>query len=187
MQVFLVHIGHPGHIDVNYTIKRRRQVSELLHHLPPDAAERNFFEHDTSFNAVFPTGQFHCWGLPPGAQSNFRRTRIGDLVLIVPWIGTHNGGIHYVGVVKAKCPVSAPLASQILWPKTPNQRTYPWLIFFDAEEGYRAWCDFLDDLQCNAKWNPNGRYIRLTERHLATRGGADGYLRFLREQSFRPS
>jgi len=122
MQAFVMHIGHPGHIDVDYTVKRRRDVSELLERLQPDAPERSFFAEDAFFHKAFPDGQFHCWGVPPRAEPAFRRTCIGDLVLIVPWIGTHNGGIHYLGVVKAKCTARATHASQILWPNTPYQR-----------------------------------------------------------------
>jgi len=69
-----------------------------------------------------------------------------------------------------------------------DQRLYPWLIFFDTENGYRDWYDFLDDVGYKENWNPRGWYRRIKEPHFAKWGGADGYLRCLRDESgFRPS
>jgi hypothetical protein len=187
MQVFLMHIGHPGHVDVDYTVKKRRDVAELLHALPADALERPFFERDAAFRQAFPSGEFHCWGIPPRAQSAFERTSVGDLVLIVPWIGIHDGGVHQIGVVKAKCPVRASFASPILWPKTPHGRPYPWLIFFDTEAGRRPWHDFLEDLGYQENWNPRGWYRPIDERRFHKWGGSVAYLQFLRtECGFHP-
>jgi hypothetical protein len=187
MQVFLMHIGHPGHIDVKYTVARRRKVSEVLDRMPGDAAERNFFANDQTFRTAFPALEFHCWGVPVGAEPAFERTMIGDLVLIVPWIGIHDGGIHYIGVVNSKCEVRAPLASEILWPDTPFDRRYPWLFFFHAEAGRRSWYDFLDDVGYDERWNPRGWYRRIAPDRFMRWGGGSGYLEFLRSTAgFHP-
>jgi hypothetical protein len=146
MQVFIMHVGHPGHVDIPYTVTRRRVVSELLADLPSDAPERTFFERDEQFRRSFPDGEFHCWGIPPRAKPAFDDTDIGDLILIIPWIGVHRGGVHQLGTVKAKCPEAAFHASKLLWPNTPFELPYPWLLFFDTEVGYRDWYDFLDDV-----------------------------------------
>ena len=112
---------------------------------------------------------FSLLGYPASSEPAFQQTSIGDLVLIAPWIGAHDGGIHQLGRVKAKCPVSASVASSILWPKTPHERQYPWLVFFDTEVGYREWFGFLEDLGYEAKWNPRGWYRRIVGQRFAKR------------------
>ena len=72
--------------------------------------------------------------------------QIGDVVLIAPTIGVHGGGIHQFGVVKAICPTECYFASQLLWPKTPREKLFPWVFFFDSEIGIRAWYSFLKDI-----------------------------------------
>ena len=182
-----MHVGHPGHVDIAYTVTRRRTVQELLQGLSLDAPERAFFESDQEFTRAFPDGRFHCWGIPPKAESAFHDTCIGDLILFAPWIGIHGGGIHQVGTVQAKCPVPASLASRILWPDTPHDLPYPWLLFFNTEVGKRDWYDFLDDLGFGERWNPRGWYRRLSDAHFGKWRGVEGYLHFLRNESgFRP-
>jgi hypothetical protein len=187
MQVFLMHIGHPGHIDIDYTVTEKRAATELLENLPVDAPERTFFEGEGFFHQAFPTGQFNCWGVPPRAAPSFERTSVGDLVLIVPWIGVHDGGIRQLGIVKAKCPMEARFASPILWPNTPYDRLYPWLIFFDTEVGRRDWYDFLQDVGYDDSWNPRGWYRRIKSERFRRWGGPEHYLQFLRNEcSFSP-
>ncbi|MFZ2088639.1 MAG: hypothetical protein WAU47_08700 [Desulfobaccales bacterium] len=137
MQIFIMHVGHPGNIDINYTVKKKRPITEILEKLPINAPERKYFEEDITI--AFPSGSFNCWGVPPGADPAFRRTRLGDLVLFVPWIGIHDGGIHQIGIVKAKIPVQCYDASKILWPNTPDQRLFPHIFFFESEIGFRYW------------------------------------------------
>jgi hypothetical protein len=182
-----MHVGHPGHIDIPFTVTKRRSTRELMEGLPLDSPERSFVQEDAAFRKAFPDGDFHCWGLPPKAEPAFERTRLGDLILFAPWIGIHDGGIHQLGLVKAKCPARAYAASRILWPKTPQELPYPWLVFFDTEVGRRPWHDFLDDLGFAENWNPIGWYRRLQERRFLRWGGIAGYLEFLRSQcGFRP-
>lgn len=182
-----MHVGHPGHVDIPFTVTRRRSANEILSAIGKDAPERRFFESDKSFWEAFPDGQFHCWGIPPKAEPAFHDTRVGDLILFAPWIGVHGGGIHQLGVVKAKCPAAASEASKVLWPKTPHARPYPWLLFFDAEVGERDWYDFLDDIGYGERWNPRGWYRRLTKAQFGQWKGTDGYLAFLRREcGFRP-
>ena len=146
MQAFIMHVGHPGHVDIQYTITRTRSFDELLDQLPRSAKERTYFESDPELHRAFPTGRFNCWGIPHLAEPSFKRTRIGDLVLFAPWIGIHDGGIHQLGVVKAKCPVACEVASRILWPDTPEESLFPLLLFFDTELGRRGWFEFLEDM-----------------------------------------
>ncbi len=39
MNVFLMHIGSPGNIDVEFTIKKKRTRAEMLGSLPPGSPE----------------------------------------------------------------------------------------------------------------------------------------------------
>lgn len=180
MQIFIMHVGHPGNIDIDYTVTKKRTISEILEKLSIDATERQYFERDIA--SAFPTGSFNCWGVPPGADQPFRKTRIGDLILIVPWIGLHDGGIRQIGIVKAKIPVRCYDASRILWPNTPDKRLFPHIFFFDSEFGFRYSYDFLDDLGVKETWNPHGWYRRIADWRFERWGGTQGYLRFLREE-----
>jgi len=180
VQTFIMHVGHPGHIDVDYTVTRRRSTQELVDALPVEAPEREYFLSDATLHRAFPSSEFHCWGVPSRAEPAFRRTRIGDLVLIVPWIGIHGGGVHQLGIVKARCPHRALAASQILWPDTPYDRLYPWLFFFDTEAGYRPWFEFLEDLGYAPNWHPRGWYRRIADWRFDRWNGPEGYLQFLR-------
>ena len=182
-----MHIGHPGHIDIDYTVTKKRAKAEILRGLPSDAPKRMFFENDRTFREAFPSGLFNCWGVPPRAAPSFEKTSIGDLVLIVPWIGVHGGGVQQLGIVKSKCPVEANSASPILWPNTPFERLFPWLFFFDTEKGYRDWYDFLDDLGYDQRWNPRGWYRQIKEHRFRRWGGTAEYLTFLRSKcGFQP-
>jgi len=181
MQAFLMHIGSPGNIDVSYTITKKRHRDELLANLPSRSNEEQFFRSDATLLAAFPSGEFNCWGIPPGAKQRLRETQIGDLVLFFPAIG-HNGGLEYFGIVKAKCEFECWDSSRILWPKTPNQRLFPHLIFFDSEAGERSWFDFLDDIGYSHDFDPRGFYRRIGDWRFNKFGGQAGYLDFLRNQ-----
>src|SRR5438045_2799873 len=125
MDAFLMHVGKNGSIDLEYTVARTRSIDEILKKLPPQAPERGFFESEI-LRSVFPRGEFNCWGVPVRAERPFRKTKIGDLILFAPRIG-EDGGIEYIGIVKAVCPIKCYEASRILWPKTPDDRLFPWL------------------------------------------------------------
>ncbi len=181
MRIFLMHVGQPGNVDVDYTVTRRRSIQEVLQHLPSDAPERNYFQLDAELHAAFPDGTFNCWGVPQGAEPAFAKTEVGDLVLIVPGIDTDEGGIHQIAVVRAKCPVQCNEASRILWPHTPHDRPFPYLFFFNTQAGFRRWSKFLEDTGYAKNWNPRGWYRRIDSKRFAQRGGPVGYLEFLRE------
>ena len=119
-------------------------------------------------------------GVPGLASTCIRQNADRRLVLFAPWIGIHDGGIHQLGVVKALCPVRALVASQILWPNTPNDRLYPLLFFFDTESGMRPWFDFLADLGYADNWQPRGWYRRIADSRFRKWSGQQGYLEFLR-------
>lgn len=178
-----MHVGHPGHVDIRYTVTRKRRIDEMLSELPADAPERAYFVSDAELRSQFPSGEFNCWGVPPRAEPAFRKTEIGDLVLFAPWIGIHDGGIHHLGIVKAKCPDRALIASQVLWPDTPHDRLYPWLFFFDTETGNRPWFEFLSDLGYKDNWQPRGWYRRLADPRFRRWGGPQGYLDYLRTKA----
>lgn len=187
MQVFMMHVGFPGNIDIPYTVTQRRSLHELIEKLPLDAPERTYFETDRVLRNKFRTGEFNCWGLPVRAEPRFEETQVGDLVLIVPTISQDGGGIHQIGVVKAKCPVRCYDASRILWPNTPDDRLFPFLFFFDTEIGYRSWPEFLSDMDMSQRWNPNGWYRRIAMSRFTKWGSSVKYLEFLRDEcGFRP-
>ena len=187
MKVFIMHVGHPGNVDITYTITSRYTVQEMLKQLSLEAPERAFFESDPLFFEAFPTKDFNCWGVPSQAQPSFEKTEIGDLILIAPSIGS-NGGIAQIGIVKAKCPIRCYEASRILWPDTPNERLFPFIFFFDTEIGFRSWYQFLADCGMSENWNPRGWYRLIASSRFEKRGGPSGYLSFLREKcGFTPT
>ena len=181
MQAFLMHVGHPGNVDIKYTVTQRRTVQELMDHLPPEAPERAFFEADPLFLAAFPAQDFNCWGVPSRAEPSFEKTDIGDLVLIAPSVGSE-GGITQIGIVKAKCPSRCYEASRILWPDTPYDRLFPLIFFFDTEVGFRSWYQFAADMGYQEDWNPHGWYRHIASSRFEKWGGSAEYLAFLREQ-----
>lgn len=183
-----MHVGHPGNIDLRYTVTRRRTFSEIIDALPPDAPELQFFEHDMLLRRAFPEGDFNCWGVPSKAEPSFEKTQIGDLVLFVPSIGIHrDAGVHQIGVVNAKCPIRAFHASRVLWPETPNERLFPWLFFFNTEVGVRGWFEFLEDVDIKPNWDPRGWYRPIGRGRFRRWGGPEGYLGFLRNEcGFKP-
>ena len=176
-----MHIGHPGNVDVNYTVTQRCSVPDLLAKLPPDAPEVDYFRSDPALHAAFPDGRFNCWGVPSGAAPRFFETEVGDVVLFVPSIGVW-GGIEQIGVVKAKCPIECYEASRILWPKTPRDRLFPHLFFFDTEVGLREWFGFLEDIGYSTGWNPRGYYRKILSSRFDKWGGPEGYVRSLRSE-----
>jgi len=182
MKVFIMHVGHPGNVDIDWTVTRHRTLDELLSKLPSDAEERPYLDTHPQLRKAFPEGRFNCWGVPERAEPSFRKTRPGDLVLMIPQIGLHDGGVHQLGIVRAMCPVCAYHASRILWPETPRERLFPWLFFFHTEIGYRGWFEFLEDLDISQNWHPRGWYRPLAEGRFSKWGGPGGYLEFLRSE-----
>jgi hypothetical protein len=188
MEVFLQHVGQMNVRHIEDTVTHRRSVRELLQRLPASAPEREFFERNQQFKEAFPNGHFNCWACPSRAEARFQETHIGDLVLIVPTLGNHDSGIHYLGIVKAKCPMRAYEASRILWPDSGDpDHLYPFLFFFDTEIGFQDWFEFLEDLSYDKNFNPRGYYLRLKPDRFEKWNGPEGYLRFLREKcGFKP-
>lgn len=127
MKVFIMHVGHPGNIDLDYTVTKKRSLEEMQTKLPAKAPEKQYFETNNKLHKVFPDGKFNCWGVPSSAAPSFYKTEPGDLVLFIPTIGIHDGGIHQLGIVQEKCPIDSYHASQILWPNTPHERLFPLL------------------------------------------------------------
>jgi hypothetical protein len=186
MRAFLMHVGNPGNVDIEWTVTKRRNRSEILAKLSAEAPERRYFETDSLLQKQFADGSFNCWGVPENASPAFRRTEVGDVVLFAPTIGNsihHDGGIHQLGIVKAKCPVRCHDASRILWPRTPDNRLFPWLFFFETEGGYRGWSDFLEDIGYAPNWDPRGYYRSIGSNRFSKWGGEYGYLDFLRKRS----
>jgi hypothetical protein len=181
MKVFLMHIGAPGNIDLDYTVTQSRSLDEVLDKLPSDAPERGFFESN-ALASCFPSRKFNCWGVPVKAEPSFRKTNVGDLVLFAPEVGP-GGGIEYIGIVKAICRTQCYDASRILWPKTPNERLFPWLFFFDTETGHLPWDRFLAELKIARNWNPRGWYRPIGVNRFIDWGGVEGYLKHLRVNS----
>jgi len=181
-----MHVGHPGNVDIGYTVTCRRSLSELRNSLPVDAPERSYFSETGELSRVFPSGAFNCWGVPSLAEPSFDKTAVGDLVLFAPSIGVR-GGIEQLGIVMAKCPIRAHAASRVLWPKTPENRLFPLLFFFETEIGVRGWFDFLEDIGYAQNWEPRGWYRPIADKRFERWGGAENYLEFLRKEcAFKP-
>jgi hypothetical protein len=153
----------------------------MVEKLPLDAEERNYFETDQELRRKFPSRHFNCWGVPVRAEPSFIKTQVGDLVLILPTIGQDGGGIYQLGIVKAKCHERCYNASRVLWPNTPEDRLFPFLFFFDTEIGFRSWPDFLNDMEIASTWDPRGWYRPIALKRFNRWGGAEGYLKFLRD------
>lgn len=183
MQAFIMHVGHPGNIDIKYTVTRRRRMDEIFSALSKDAPEKDFFSATGQLSQLFPSGDFHCWGVPSRAEPAFEKTEIGDLILMIPSIGIHqDAGVKQIGIVKAKCPFRCNEASHILWPDTPDDRLFPWIFFFDTEIGDRPWFEFLNDVDIKENWDPRGWYKRLNSKRFLKWGGVSGYVDFLRSK-----
>ena len=183
VRVFLQHVGQANLQHVNDTVTNKWDVDELLERLPVSTPERAFFASNPQFKQAFSDGKFNCWACPTRAEKRFHETNIGDLVLIVPSLGDHDSGVHYLGIVKAKCPIRAYDASKIFWPRSdePN-RLYLFIFFFDSERGFRGWFEFLEDIGYDKKYDPRGHYRGIAETRFAKWGGPEGYLRFLRTE-----
>ena len=115
MNIFIMHVGSPGNIDIEYTVTRKRSIKEMVEKIPLSAPERAYFENDKELNSAFPNGEFNCWGVPSRAEPSFRKTNVGDLVLMIPEIGSsEDSGIQQIGIVKAKYNEKAIDASKVL-------------------------------------------------------------------------
>lgn len=177
-----MHVGHRNVIDLDFTVRQLRSFDELTSGLLP-GPEREYFSSNPILHAAFPCGKFHCWGVPSRARPSFMETSVGDAVFFAPWIGLHGGCIRYVGIIKAICDLDCLNASRVLWPKTPDDRLFPLLFFFDTEEGKLPWYDFLDDLKIGHRWNPRGWYRRIDSSHFDEFGGVKGYVDYLRKDA----
>jgi hypothetical protein len=185
MATFLAHVGHPGNIDIEYTVTRRRGIREILKQLPDAAPERSYFA-SAELAEQFPDGTFNCWGVPSGAADVFNGMQVGDLVLIAPNIGVH-GGIRQLGIVEAMCPVRCYAASRVLWPATPENKLFPLVFFFNTEVGFRGRFRFLEDIEYKERYNPRGLFLPIRPERFRRWGGEAKYLDFLRrEAGFRP-
>jgi hypothetical protein len=181
MKAFLQHVGHQNLQHLKDTVTSFRTFQELLDRLPITAPERHFFENNDELGRSFPDGRFNCWGLMNRAEARFRETEVGDLVLMIPTVGIHGGGVHQLGIVKAKCPIRCFEATKILWPNIEDpSKLYPFLFFFESEIGYRSWVKFIEDLGYDEKYNPRGYYTRIEISRFDRWGGVEGYLEFLR-------
>jgi len=186
LQVFIMHVGSSNAIDLSFTVDKRRSIDELVSELPTNAPELSFFE-STALRTTFPDGSFNCWGVPPKAQPSFEKTNVGDIVLFIPNIIGENGGVHFIGVIKATCSIRAYSASRILWPDTPNDRLFPWLFFFDTEIGFLKWDQFLKDIGYASNWNPQGWYRKIADSKFDEWGGANSYYNRLQTHyGFKP-
>jgi hypothetical protein len=188
MQAFLQHVGHQNHRHLEDTVTAVRTVGELLRSIPSSAPERAFLDSSGELRKAFPKGSFNCWGLMGRAEARFKEMNVGDLILMVPHIGVHGGGVQQLGVVKVKCPVRCYESSRLLWPNIDNPRKlYPFLFFFDTEVGFRSWFKFLEDLGYDEKFNPRGFFLRLDTNRFDRWGGVEGYLAYLRSKcGFKP-
>jgi hypothetical protein len=188
MQAFLQHVGHQNQQHLADTVTTLRTIDELRLAIPPAAVERSFFDRSGQLGNAFPNGVFNCWGLMARAEARFKELQVGDLVLMVPHIGIHGGGVQQLGVVKLKCPVRCYEASRLLWPNIEDtSKLYPFLFFFDTELGFRNWYRFLEDLGYDEKFNPRGYFLRIDPDRFDRWGGVEGYLAFLRSNcDFKP-
>ena len=177
-----MHVGHMNAVDIDDTVKRRRRIREVHESLPLNTPERPYFSPNGPLTSAFPEGRFNCWGVPSRAEPSFNQTNVGDLVLIVPHIGIHGGGITHLGVIQAKCPVPCHGASRVLWPRTPDARVFPLIFFFHSEAGFRDWFEFLCDAGISRNWNPRGWYRLVRAERFKRWGGVPGYLAFLRSE-----
>ena len=80
-----MHVGATNAIDIDYTIKRQRNVHELLNAVPADASDRRFFESDGPFLRgtpvkLRPGGAATISLQPPAAIATWslRKARPGD-------------------------------------------------------------------------------------------------------------
>lgn len=53
MRIFIMHVGAPGNIDINWTVTRSRSIEDVWHGLPDNAPERPFFSKKSMLNKTF--------------------------------------------------------------------------------------------------------------------------------------
>jgi len=168
-----MHVGYPGNVDVKYTVEKTRYIYELIEKLNNDGPELQYFKNN-KFQDTFKSGIFNCWGVPERAEETFNKTNIGDLVLIIPEIGIHGGGVSHIGIIEEKCPFRCYQASHILWPNTPFDRLFPHIFFFKSEEGFIPWDIFLNELGISKNWNPRGWYRKIDNKRFNSFNGPEG-------------
>ncbi|WP_146180072.1 hypothetical protein [Opitutus sp. ER46] len=184
MRWFLAHVGAENSYDLDYTVRQRRTFEQIARSLPR-GWERDYFEHDSELHAKFPNGSCNVWGVPEGAEAPYEKTAVGDVVLFAPSASRSEGLIQYFGIVKAIPWRRFEKAPHVLWPE--SGRTFPYLFFFDAEEGVMSWFDFTAHAQYAENWNPNGHYVCLSGASLPRKDGGIAYLdRLRREFRFKP-
>ncbi len=161
MNSFLAHLGDWNAANLDETVSRRCSLKLLAKKLPR-GTERDYFENDAELHSAFPTGTFNVWGVPDEkeAKANHDKTDPGDVVFIAPTAG-NEGLVQYFGVVKAVPRLKFVQASRLLWPQFANDKSFPYLFFFNTEAGMITWYDFTTETNYQSTWNPHAYYVRL--------------------------
>ncbi len=178
MKLHVGHIGSPGNVDVDFTVSKQQSLDKIINGLPPSAPELEWFK-GPAVRAAFPSGLFNCWGVPERGRRWFDQLAVGDATLIMPTGGTY-GEIEFLGIVKAIYPKEAWHASVLFWPETPYNKRYPLVFLFDTEVGSMKFSDFLTDVGWSQNLDLRGLFRAVAAQRLVSWGGAEGYVRSLR-------
>ncbi len=172
-------IGADNAYNLDYTVRQSRSFDEMLAKLPR-GEERDYFEKNTELRRAFPQGTFNVWGVPEDAKPPFDLTEPGDVVFFAPSVGDSDGFVQYFCVVKVVPRLRFEKASRILWMEAPQDRIYPYIFFFDVEEGALPWFNFTYDAGYTPGWNPKGWYVHLANARFLGDRNSLSYLEYIR-------
>lgn len=175
MKLFYHHVGIEGSAaDFPKTVFTAQPISIVETNVPASMPLRN--ELLVSLYEAFPGGVFNCWGVPLGASRVINNLSVGDAVLLIETTSP-SGAIPALCVVKYYANFQLHELSHALW----GSAGYPYIFFFSTEELNLTWKNFIEHVNYKENYDPRGSFLSISDERLSCFGGAEGYIRYLRE------
>lgn len=175
MKLYYHHVGKKGASeDFKKTVFARVPVSLVEHALPDHEPNKRRLLDE--LNEHFPIGSFNCWGVPSGAAIIIRNLSVGDAVLLVESVSEYGGNIPALGEVKVFIRQEFPSLSYAFW----GRNHFPYIFFFETEPLEFQWIDFLHDMGYGERWNPQGKFMPVSNDALENVNGVASYIKYLR-------
>ncbi len=178
--LFYHHVGVEGSADFDKTVFREVEFETVANGLALAGLRNDSSigpatsgQVERRLGELFPTGRFHCWGVPAKAHFVIKRLMEGDYVLL---LRTTKPG----GDMPALCPIQfflrsqLPDLSQLLW----GSERFPYIFFFQTIPLTLLWPQFHDHLGYNG-YDPMGRFLSVAHHRLLKFGGVEGYIQYL--------
>lgn len=175
MKVFYHVVGLEGaNEDFKKTVFGKQSISTVKRNIPDTSPYKA--EIIRSLEKTFPDGQFNAWGVPAGAKSVIKNLQTGDAVLLVESIGM-NGKVPALGIVDVFGPEELKELSKAFW---GNER-FPFIFFFRTEKLNLTWEEMHRELGFDPNYRPPALFHHIKEERLRFFGGAEGYVKKIRE------